>query len=173
MTFFDIIYDDLIVKILDIRCNDIENVLTTLENDMSYLLFEFGFLTIELKTTDELEKYDQDGYNYNDKYNIKYGSFIYCADIFLFKTIYYGKVIFVSYIFEDYSNDPDDFVVVQSKLFINPTMFQLVLFNAISDKLESFYPFIEGFNILSENACNLYNILPEYGVVYIETIDSS
>jgi hypothetical protein len=67
MSCFDIIDHDLIVKILNIRCNDIENVVTTLENDMSCLLFQLEFLTIELKTTHSYDPYD---YNYNDKYKI-------------------------------------------------------------------------------------------------------
>jgi len=167
MSCFDIIDHDLIVKILNIRCNDIENVLTTLENDMSCLLFQLEFLTIELKTTHSYDPYD---YNYNDKYNINYGKFTYSSNIYLFKIIYYGKVRFVSFILENYINDKDNFEVAQSEILINPTMFQLVLFTSISNDLEPCNSYIEGVNILSKQSCNNYNILPEEDVTYLEMI---
>jgi len=173
MSYFDIIDDDLIVKILDIRCNDIENIVTILENDMSRLSFELGFLTIELKTKDELDEYDLDDYNYNNKYNINYGEFTYCSDIYLFKIIFYGGVIFVSTIYEDFINDQDNYKVVLSEFFINPTMFQLVIFTAISNNLESSHPYIEGVNVLSKKAIKSYKIVPEYGITYIEMITGS
>jgi hypothetical protein len=157
----------LIVKILNIRCNDIENVLTTLENDMSCLLFQLEFLTIELKTTHSYDPYD---YNYNDKYNINYGKFTYSSNIYLFNIIYYGKVRFVSFILENYINNKDNFEVAQSEIFINPTMFQLVQFTSISNDLEPCNSYIEGVNFLSKQSCNNYNILPEEDVTYLEMI---
>jgi hypothetical protein len=170
MSYFDIIDEDLIVKILDIRCNDIEYMIHKLEYNINYGSFELGFLTIKLKTTHE---FDKDHYNYNDKYNINYGSFIYCSDIFLFKIIYYGRVIFVSYIYEDYINDLHHYEVVISEIFINPTMFILVLFTAISNNFKTSYPYIDGFNILSKKTIKKYNIVPEYGITYIEMISGS
>ena len=171
MSYFDIIDDDLIVKILDIRCNDIENIVATLENNMLNLLFELGFLTIEQKTIDTLDKYEYSYiYHQNHKYNIIYGGFIYWSDIYLFKIIFYGKVTFVSILYEDYINDQDNYEVVESYIYINPTMFQLLAFTAICNDFESYHNYIEGFNVLSKKAIKSYKIVPQYGITYIEMI---
>jgi hypothetical protein len=175
MNYLDIFPDDVIIKIFDKRCDDIEEEIDRLENNNEYFIQLFDDLSITKKTDDELDELDdreENTLNYNDKYNIEYGEYTYCCDIFLFDTICIGEVIFVLHLC-DYINDPDDYNVIESDITTNPTMFDLIYFTSSNYIIENRHPYIEGFNILGEGSYESYDIIPEEGVVYIELITGS
>jgi len=176
INYLDIFPDDVIIKIFDTRCDDIEEEIDRLENNNEYFLEQFEDLIITKKTDDELDELDEDReentLNYNDKYNIEYGEYTYCCDIFLFDTICIGEVIFVLHLC-DYINDPDDEIIIESDVKINPTMFDLIYFTSSNYSIENRHPYIEGFNILPESCYESYDIVPEEGVIYIELMTGS
>jgi len=179
MNYFDIFPDDVIIKIFDKRCDDIEEEIYRLENNNEYFLEMFKYLSIIKKTDEEiietLKEYDEEEIpilSFHYKYNINYDEYSYCCDTFLFDTIYIGNVIFVLHLC-DYINNPDNKIIFQSDVKINPVMFDLIYFTSCHYIIENTHPYIEGFNILKEGSYESYDIEPEEGVVYIELMTGS
>jgi hypothetical protein len=161
MSYFGLIDHDLILKIFDIRCNEIEIDIFKLENNnfniVSYILNKIIYLKHEIEEE-----------NTDYKYNI-YKNMLYLDIIdydFLYNIIYNGKVIFLYY-HCDYINK---YPVIKSDIIINPNIIQLIQFKAKIVEIYSSTRYIEGFNILTDIDITNYHIDIEEGIIYIEMI---
>ena len=180
---FNILNDDLINKIIDIRTNEINEEIEMASRFIDDYKHSYQDLKITNKTNEEMEEFilamkEDDEYilSYNDKYNITYKIFSYSCNTFLFETIYSGNVVFVFY-FCDIINTPNQYYsFICPKIFKNPTMFNLMNFTSFyieKYNLNNTHNYIEGFNILNESSYERYDIEPIKGVKYIELITGS
>lgn len=174
----NILPDDLINKIIDIRTDEIEYEIKMASRFIDNINHSYQDLKITNKTNEEMEEFilamkEEDEYilSYNDKYNITYKNFSYSCDTFLFDTIHCGNVVFVFY-FCDVINTPNQYsFFICPKIFKNPTMFNLITFTSLyieKHNLNNTHNYIEGFNILNESSYERYDIEPIKGVEYIE-----
>jgi len=180
---FNILNDDLINKIIDIRTDEINEEIKMASRFIDDYKHSYQDLKITNKTNEEMEKFilameEDDEYilSYNDKYNITYKNFSYSCDTFLFDTIHCGNVVFVFY-FCDIINTPNQYYsFICPKIFKNPTMFNLMNFTSFyieKYNLNNTHNYIEGFNILNESSYEMYDIEPIKGVKYIELMSGS
>jgi len=153
--YLNLLPEDLVVKILDKRCDDIQNDLDKLEYKLMWFEDKIEGLSITKKTPYELEKelqeYIDNGEEYqgglNNKYDIYFGNLQYSSTHYLYETIYIGKVV-MSYtiIYYDDEGEIDDYSLFE-KSIINPTIFDLLRFTSHYIDEDTSHRFVEGFDL--------------------------
>jgi len=156
---FNLFQYDIIVKILDIRCNDIEIDIFKLEKKIEY---------IETITKDLIIK---DNYMYLENIQILKGDITYVGDKYLYDIIYPGLVIFVyTELLYNSTTLESMYVSIKSKIYDHPTslIHMCFLINCISKF--NINIFLEGNILLTKELLKKYNIKPDKGICYIEGI---
>ena len=155
MNYLDLLPEDLIVKILDKRCDDILYDLNKLECKLMLFEDKIDGLSITKKTPYELEKELQESLDNGEdeyeggfnKYDIYFGNLQYDSHYYLYETIYNGNVV-MSYtiIYYDDEGEIDDYSLFE-KSIINPTMFDLLRFTSNYVDEDEDHRFVEGFDL--------------------------
>ena len=116
MSYFDIIDDDLINKIILIRITDIEIIIKNIINKIKNVKNITKKLNFSIKTNDYYYDIKLDPYH-NCKYYIHYGRLNINDDNYLYTIINKGKTIFIYKYNTNY--------IKKSKIIINPTFLNL------------------------------------------------
>jgi len=156
LNYLDVFPDDVIIKILDKRCDDIEYELNRLEYKMEWFKEGLEGFTIEKKSElelkEELEEYVLYNNNYtrsyNNRYTIYFDNISYCSDNYLYETIYEGECIMSHEIlYFDDAGEIEEFALFESYLIRNPTMLDLLRFTSMYVDKNEDHHFAEGFDV--------------------------
>ena len=159
LNYLDIFPDDVIIKILDTRCNDIERELNKLQYKLEWFKEGLEGFTIEKKSDlelkEELEEYVLYNNNYtrsyNNRYTINFNNIKYCSNNYLYETIYEGVCV-MSYriIYLDDDGEIEEYSLFESDLVRNPTILDLLRFTTRYIDDDEDHLFADGFSVLEK-----------------------
>jgi hypothetical protein len=154
---FNLFQYDIIVKIFDIRCNDIEIDILKLEKKIN---------NIEIITKDLIIK---DNNIYFEKIQILKGNIIYVGDKYLYDIIYPGLVIFVyTELLYNSTTSENMYMSIKSKIYDHPTSLIHMCFLINCTSKFNINIFLESNILLTKELLKKYNIKPDKRICYIE-----
>jgi len=157
---FNILNDDLINKIINIRIDDIEKSIFILENKMlssSHLLKDVDIYKMH-------KMYWNNEDDFNSRYCISFNDLVYSCDTYLYNTIFYGKVIFV--FIQTLENN--DFITKLSQEITNPTMLQLCSFSKDYIDIDYENNIVDGYLFIPQSCYEKYGLIKNNNIEYIE-----
>ena len=156
MNYLDVLPEDVIIKILDSRCDVIERDIYKLRCKLDSVKNRVRGLSIDKKSKEqfkeELEDYARDGEKYeegfNGRYTIYFDNLSYCSKDYLYDTIYNGECI-MSYtiLYFDNNGDIEEYALFESDVITDPTMLDLLQFTSKYVDDDEDHHFVEGFDI--------------------------
>ena len=165
MNYLDIFPDDVIIKILDTRCDDIERDIYRLFYKLSCIDNSLEGLSIEKKSKKQLdeeiaeyarnnEKYDE---GFNGRYNIYFDNLHYCCENYLYKIIYHGKCVMKhTILYFDNNGEIEEYALFESDIIKNPIMLDLLRFTSNYVDEDEDHHFVESFEV-KEKASRINN----------------
>jgi len=159
MNYLDIFPDDVIIKILDTRCDEIERDIYRLFYKLRCIDNNLEGLSIEKKSKEqfeeELEDYARDGEIYeegfNGRYNIHFDNLSYCCENYLYKIIYHGECVMKhTILYFDDNGDIEEYALFESDVITDPIMLDLLRFTSNYVDEDTHHHFVEGYDIEDE-----------------------
>ena len=162
MNYLDIFPDDVIIKILDTRCDDIERDIYKLRCKLDSVKNSVKGLSIEKKSKEQLdeeleystrnggdnEDNEDNEEGFNGRYNIYFDNLHYSCENYLYNTIYYGECIMKhTIIYYDDNYDIEDYALFESEVIRNPIMLDLLRFTSKYVDEDTHHRFVEGYDI--------------------------
>ena len=154
--YLNLLPDDLVVKILDKRCDDIERDIYRLYYKLSCIENSVEGLSIDKKSKEqfeeELEDYERDGEKYdegfNGRYNIYFDNLSYCSKDYLYDTIYNGECIMShTILYFDDNGEIEEYSLFESDVIKNPKMLDLLRYTSHYIDEDTHHHFVEGFDV--------------------------
>ena len=169
MSYIDTLTDDLFEKILDIRCDDVEKEIKSLNKKLNKLgkkLIPFLLQYIG----DEYMDDDYDDPSFNDFWSIYYEDVCYSMSDYLYSNFDDDNYIVIINTFSEYFSEEDGETYVSQKMF-KPTYFDILVEagKSVLKTKDFHHHFLEGLNPISHD--KLYNytgLKPKKNINYYE-----
>ena len=169
MSYIDTLTDDLFEKILDIRCNDIEKEIKSLNKKLNKLkkkLIPFTLLYIGNEYMDD----DYDDPSFNEFWSIYYEDVCYSMSDYLYSNFDDDNYIVIINTFSEYFSEEGGKTYISKKMF-KPTFFDILVEagKSVLTTKDFHHHFLEGLNPISRD--ELYNyagIKPKKNINYYE-----
>jgi len=164
---FNLLLNDIIIKIFEIRCNDIENDIIKLETKNNKII------SITTNLTIEYNDYYYDDPVYQMRFNININYVQYVGYKYLYDVIHKGLVIFVYGTLIRDTTGKFRYKIFKSKIYDHPTsLIHIDYVSSFIDKYDN-HRFFEGNLFLTNKSLKDYKIKPKKGICYIESIIGS
>jgi hypothetical protein len=156
MNYLEIFPDDVIIKILDTRCDDIERDIDRLYYKLSCIKNSVEGLSIDKKSTEqfeeELEEYVRNNEIYeegfNGRYTIYFDNLSYCSNEYLYDIIFNGECIMShTILYFDDNGEIEEYALFESDVIRNPIMLDLLRFTSNYVDEDENHHFVEGVEI--------------------------
>lgn len=156
MNYLDVLPEDVIIKILDSRCDVIERDIYRLIFKLDCIENRVEGLSINKKSKEqfeeELKDYARDGEKYdegfNGRYNIHFDNLSYCSNDYLYDTIYNGECIMShTILYFDDNGEIEEYALFESDVIKNPIMLDLLQFTSKYVDDDEDHHFAEGVDI--------------------------
>lgn len=170
MSYINYLSDDLFEKILDIRCDDIEKEIKSLNKKLNKLKKKLIPFLMEYVGTQYIDYDDYDDPSFNDFWNIHYEDVRYCMSDYLYSNFDDDNyIVLVSKHCEYFSEEGGETYI--SKKMFKPTFFDILVEagKSVLTTKDFHHHFLEGLNPISHD--KLYNyagIRPKKNINYYE-----
>jgi len=156
MNYLDVLPEDVIIKILDSRCDVIERDIYKLRCKLDSVKNTVKGLSIDKKSKEqfkeEIAEYarnnEKNEEGFNGRYNIHFDNLSYCCENYIYNTIYHGECVMKhTILYFDDNGEIEEYALFESDVITDPIMLDLLRFTSNYVDEDTHHHFVEGYDI--------------------------